>query len=71
MECQCYDVRFLAKYARSRPTPLQMEEDLEQLKIIEQGFKIKVVCVDHTAHGVDVPEDIGKIEALLYKHGTV
>lgn len=42
-----------------------MMEDLEQLKVIENGYKIKVVQVEHSAHGVDLPEDVASIEAIL------
>ena len=44
---------------------LQVMEDLEQLKVIENGYRIKVVIVDHCAHGVDEPEDVASIEARM------
>ena len=35
-------------------TPMQMQEDLEQLKVIENGYKIKVIRVESLRlHGVD------------------
>ncbi|KAJ0030381.1 hypothetical protein Pint_14730 [Pistacia integerrima] len=37
-----YDSKFLKIYPRLRPTPLQLEEDLEQLKVLENGYKMKV-----------------------------
>ena len=40
-------------------------EDLEQLKVLENGYRIKVVIVDHCAHGVDEPEDVASIEARM------
>jgi hypothetical protein len=46
----------------------QLQEDLEQLKCIEHGYKIKVIMVDHCAHGVDEPEDIASIEAIIAKN---
>ncbi|XP_058747370.1 3-deoxy-manno-octulosonate cytidylyltransferase, mitochondrial-like [Vicia villosa] len=62
---QSYDTKFLKIYSDLAPTPLQLEEDLEQLKVLENGYKMKVIKVDHEAHGVDTPEDVGKIEALM------
>ncbi|CAN1154468.1 3-deoxy-manno-octulosonate cytidylyltransferase, mitochondrial [Linum perenne] len=62
---QSYDAKFLKVYPELQPTPLQLEEDLEQLKVLENGYKMKVIKVDHEAHGVDSPEDVGKIEALM------
>ncbi|KAF5728314.1 Nucleotide-diphospho-sugar transferases superfamily protein isoform 1 [Tripterygium wilfordii] len=62
---QSYDSKFLRIYPDLQPTPLQLEEDLEQLKVLENGYKMKVIKVDHEAHGVDTPEDVEKIEALM------
>ena len=44
---------------------LQLSEDLEQLKVIEHGYRIKVVMVDHCAHGVDTPADVDSIIATM------
>lgn len=66
---QCYDREFLSKYPKMPPTPLQLQEDLEQLKVIENGYKIKVITVDHAAHGVDEPADVQSIEAIMKKNG--
>ncbi|KAI4322931.1 hypothetical protein L6164_022579 [Bauhinia variegata] len=62
---QSYDTKFLKIYPDLQPTPLQLEEDLEQLKVLENGYKMKVIKVDHEAHGVDTPEDVEKIESLM------
>jgi hypothetical protein len=39
---QSYDAKFLGIYPHLHPTPLQLEEDLEQLKVLENGYKMKV-----------------------------
>ncbi|KAL6999504.1 3-deoxy-manno-octulosonate cytidylyltransferase [Sarracenia purpurea var. burkii] len=62
---QSYDTKFLGIYPELSPTPLQLEEDLEQLKVLENGYKMKVIKVDHEAHGVDTPEDVEKIERYM------
>ncbi|XP_010545826.1 PREDICTED: 3-deoxy-manno-octulosonate cytidylyltransferase, mitochondrial [Tarenaya hassleriana] len=62
---QSFDSRFLKVYSELQPTPLQQEEDLEQLKVLENGYKMKVIKVEHEAHGVDTPEDVSKIESLM------
>lgn len=56
---------FLLKYVALSNTPLQMLEDLEQLKVIEHGYQIKVAIVEHGCIGVDTPEDIKIVEPLL------
>jgi len=40
-------------------------EDLEQLKVIEHGYRIRVITVDHCAHGVDEPGDVESIIATM------
>jgi hypothetical protein len=40
---QSYDTKFLKIYPELRSTPLQLEEDLEQLKVLENGYKMKVL----------------------------
>lgn len=35
-------MKFLRIYPDLQPTPLQLEEDLEQLKVLENGYKMKV-----------------------------
>ncbi|CAI5501497.1 unnamed protein product [Closterium sp. Naga37s-1] len=66
---QAYDAAFLAQYRASEPGRLEEEEQLEQLRILEQGCKVKVVKVAHSAHGVDVPADVKRIEDLLLRGG--
>ncbi|QDZ19503.1 3-deoxy-manno-octulosonate cytidylyltransferase [Chloropicon primus] len=66
---QCYDRNFLRIYNSLPATPLMLTEDLEQLKVIEHGYKIKVIMVNHCAHGVDEPEDVPLIEAKIKELG--
>jgi 3-deoxy-manno-octulosonate cytidylyltransferase (CMP-KDO synthetase) len=44
---------------------LEGSENLEQLRFLFQGEKIHIIETDYISHGVDVPDDIGKIEKLL------
>jgi len=62
-----YRREFLMHYAELSPTPLQLAEDLEQLKVLEHGYRIKTALVESSSIGVDHPEDIKKIEQLLCK----
>ena len=48
MSGQSYDSKFLKIYPELQPTPLQLEEDLEQLKVLENGYKMKVLKFDHS-----------------------
>ena len=46
-------------------SPLEQAEKLEQLRALENGIQIAVVKVDYDSVGVDVPEDVGRVEKLL------
>jgi 3-deoxy-manno-octulosonate cytidylyltransferase (CMP-KDO synthetase) len=48
-------------------SPLERAEKLEQLRALENGIQIGVVIVDHDSVGVDVPEDVPRVEAFLRK----
>jgi 3-deoxy-manno-octulosonate cytidylyltransferase (CMP-KDO synthetase) len=52
----------LVKYPVS---PLEAAEKLEQLRALENGIQIAVVIVDYDSVGVDVPEDVAKVEAII------
>jgi 3-deoxy-manno-octulosonate cytidylyltransferase (CMP-KDO synthetase) len=67
MGIYAYRRDFLLQYAQLPRTPLQIAEDLEQLKVLEHGFRIKIAVVDHYSIGVDIPTDIQKVEQLLWK----
>ena len=46
-------------------SPLENAEKLEQLRALENGILIGVVKVDYDSIGVDVPEDVARVVALL------
>lgn len=65
-----YRKDFLLKYNTLPPTPLQLHEDLEQLKVLEHGYSIQVAIVKEGGIGVDLPEDIQKVEKRLWQQNT-
>ncbi|MBM3833855.1 MAG: 3-deoxy-manno-octulosonate cytidylyltransferase [Verrucomicrobia bacterium] len=46
-------------------SPLEIAERLEQLRALENGIQIAVVKVDYDSVGVDVPEDVARVEKIL------
>jgi 3-deoxy-manno-octulosonate cytidylyltransferase (CMP-KDO synthetase) len=60
-----YRSSFLAKFCAQAPTELEHFEGLEQLRALYLGARIKVVRVEHESWGVDVPEDVARIEKIM------
>lgn len=58
---------FLLRFASMHRTPLEKTEQLEQLRALENGCRIKVQETDYSPVGVDVPDDIKKIEKMIDK----
>jgi 3-deoxy-manno-octulosonate cytidylyltransferase (CMP-KDO synthetase) len=46
-------------------SPLENAEKLEQLRALDNGIQIAVVKVNYDSVGVDVPEDVKRVENLL------
>ena len=60
-----YRREFLQTLAALEPTPLELCESLEQLRVLESGFSIRVVETQHDSIGVDTPEDLERVRRLL------
>jgi 3-deoxy-manno-octulosonate cytidylyltransferase (CMP-KDO synthetase) len=46
-------------------SPLEQAEKLEQLRALENGIQIAIVRVNYDSAGVDIPEDVARVEGLL------
>jgi 3-deoxy-manno-octulosonate cytidylyltransferase (CMP-KDO synthetase) len=57
----------LLEYPTLPQGELERIEQLEQLRWMENGTKIRVAEVEHDAISVDVPEDVARVEKLLRK----
>jgi 3-deoxy-manno-octulosonate cytidylyltransferase (CMP-KDO synthetase) len=60
-----YRSDFLLKFAEMEPTSLEVQESLEQLRVIENGYKIKVIETEYDSIGVDTEEDLNKVRNIL------
>jgi 3-deoxy-manno-octulosonate cytidylyltransferase (CMP-KDO synthetase) len=60
-----YQADVLHKIVRLAKTPLEQAESLEQLRWLENGFKIKIRRTPHDSFGVDTPEDLALLEKRL------
>lgn len=53
--------KFLLLFSKMKPTPLEKLEKLEQLRALENDYRIKVSLVDYEPICVDTPEDLQKV----------
>jgi 3-deoxy-manno-octulosonate cytidylyltransferase (CMP-KDO synthetase) len=65
-----YPRKFLLKFSKMKPTPLEKLEKLEQLRALENGYRIKLTAVDYEPICVDTPDDLEKVVVFLSRpHG--
>lgn len=62
-----YTKDFIFTYKNLPVSSLESIEKLEQLRVLEEGFKIKVIETKFDTTGIDTPEDLIKVEELLKK----
>jgi 3-deoxy-manno-octulosonate cytidylyltransferase (CMP-KDO synthetase) len=60
-----YSLPLLLKFVKWKPTRLEQTEQLEQLRALEHGIKIRVLITSRISTGVDTPEDVALIERML------
>jgi 3-deoxy-manno-octulosonate cytidylyltransferase (CMP-KDO synthetase) len=60
-----YRRNFLLGYSSLPVGPLEQAERLEQLRAIENGFRIRVTETDYESIGVDTPEDLERVSRLV------
>ncbi len=62
-----YRRAFLLEFVQWAPTPLEQAESLEQLRILERGYRLRVVQTErgHGAPSIDTPEDMEEARRYL------
>jgi 3-deoxy-manno-octulosonate cytidylyltransferase (CMP-KDO synthetase) len=56
---------YLLEYTRLEPTPLEIAESIDMMRILEHGMKVKMVPTKHDSQAVDTLEDLKKVELLM------
>ncbi|MDD4012607.1 MAG: 3-deoxy-manno-octulosonate cytidylyltransferase [Candidatus Omnitrophica bacterium] len=60
-----YTKEFLFTFKNLPKSTLESEECLEQLRALEHGYRIKTVETRYETIGVDTPEDLERVKALM------
>ena len=56
---------FLLTFNNLSPTPLEIIESVDMLRLLEHGYKVKMVPFQSDSYTVDTPEDLAKVERLM------
>jgi 3-deoxy-manno-octulosonate cytidylyltransferase (CMP-KDO synthetase) len=55
----------LLEFARLPPTPLEVAESIDMLRLLEHGRRVRLVETQVTTHAVDTPADLQLVETLM------
>lgn len=56
---------FLYLYNQLEPTPLEVIESVDMLRVLEHGYNVKMVLTERFTCSVDTPEDLQEVERLM------
>ena len=56
---------FLIDYTRMAPTPLEIVESIDMMRVLEHGMSVRMIPTRHDTRAVDTPEDLTRVEALM------
>lgn len=60
-----YRSDILERLTQLKPSSLEKAESLEQLRWLENGYRISVAVTPYDSHGVDVPNDLERVKKFL------
>lgn len=66
-----YRLPVLAEITRLPQSPLELTEKLEQLRWLQNGYRIRVALTDTETIGIDTPADFAKAEAYILSHQEI
>jgi 3-deoxy-manno-octulosonate cytidylyltransferase (CMP-KDO synthetase) len=56
---------FLLRYTEMEPTPLEIVESVDMMRVLENGLKVKMIPTKHHTYPVDTKEDLKRVEGLM------
>ena len=55
----------LISYTKLKPTPLEIAESIDMMRLLEHGIKVKMIPTQYQSQSVDTIEDLIKIEKIM------
>lgn len=56
---------YLIEYTRLSPTPLEIAESVDMMRILEHGMKVRMTPTKYNTQSVDTPGDLEKVAVLM------
>ena len=56
---------FLLTFNELEPTPLEVIESVDMMRVLEHGYKVKMVPTHFDTYSVDTTDDLKRVEKLL------
>ena len=56
---------FLLEYIKMPPTPLEIAESVDMMRVLENGYKVKMVPTNYESYSIDVDDDKKRVEKYL------
>lgn len=60
---------YLLEYTRMEPTPFEIIESVDMMRILEHGGKVRMAPTKHSTRAVDTPDDLKNVEKLMQSMG--
>ena len=56
---------FLIIFNNLKPTPLEIIESIDMMRLLEHGYKVKMVPTKTVSYSVDTPEDLSRVQDMM------
>lgn len=62
---------YLLEYTLLQPSPLEIIESIDMMRVIEHGMNVRMVPTDYSSRSVDTPEDLKLVESLMIEQPSL
>lgn len=56
---------YLIEYTNLKPTPLEIAESVDMMRVLEHGGKVRMIPTDCVSYSVDTPEDLMRVSSMI------